>query len=131
MTPPNPSDSTQHILIVEDDFLLLELYETMLFGEGYEVHKAGDGDEGLKLIQSLTPNLVLLDLAMPSVSGFQVLEALKKDGNPTPVIIISNTDDPAAIQKCRELGAVEYVVKAQTNLEQIKDIVARTLQATT
>lgn len=121
--------ASQQILIVEDDFLLLELYETMLFGEGYEVHKASDGGEGLELIASLKPDLVLLDLAMPSVSGFQVLEQLKKDGSATPVIIISNTDEPAAIRKCRDLGAVEYVVKAQTNLEQIKDIVARTLKA--
>ena len=122
--------SVQKILIVEDDFLLLELYETMLSGEGYEVHKASDGGEGLQQIASLKPDLVLLDLAMPSVSGFQVLEQLKKDGNTTPVIIISNTDDSEAIRKCQELGAIEYIVKAQTNLEQIKDIVARTLKTT-
>jgi CheY-like chemotaxis protein len=120
----------QKILIVEDDFLLLELYETMLFGEGYEVHKASDGDEGLKQITKLRPDLVLLDLSMPSVSGFQVLEKLKQADDATPVIIISNTDEPAAIRKCRDLGAIEYIVKAQTNLEQIKDIVARTLKAT-
>ncbi len=127
MTAADPS--SQSILIVEDDDLLLELYETMLFGEGYEVRKARDGGEALELIGSSKPDLVLLDLAMPSVSGFQVLEELKKRGDATPVIIISNTDDPAAVRKCRELGAVEYIVKAQTNLEQIKGIVARTLQA--
>lgn len=120
--------ATTHILLIEDDDLLLELYGIALASGGYEILKANNGLTGLDLIKSQRPDLVLLDLAMPSFSGFQVLEELKQRKNRTPIIIISNNDDPRAIRKCRDLGAVEYIVKAQTNLEQIKDIVKRTLK---
>lgn len=113
------------ILLVEDDFLLLEMYAITLSGEGYDVYKASDGRQGLDLIKQEKPDLVLLDLSMPSVSGFQVLADLNDAGDPTPVIVISNTDERAAIDKCKELGVKEYVVKAKTNLDQIKGIVKR------
>lgn len=116
------------ILLVEDDFLLLEMYAITLSGEGYDVYKAADGGQGLELIKQEKPDLVLLDLSMPSVSGFQVLADLKEAGNTTPVIVISNTDERAAIDKCKELGVKEYVVKAKTNLDQIKQIVKRHLR---
>ncbi|MDP9212294.1 MAG: response regulator [bacterium] len=116
------------ILLIEDDFLLLEMYAITLTGEGYEVFKANDGQQGLDLIQQEQPDLVLLDLSMPSVSGYQVLADLQKSGNRTPVIVISNTDERTAIEKCKQLGAKEYVVKARTNLDQIKEIVARHLR---
>ncbi len=115
------------ILLVEDDFLLLEMYAITLSGEGYAVFKASDGQEGLDLIKQERPDLVLLDLSMPSVSGFQVLADLHEHGDRTPVIVISNTDEASAIERCRELGAKEYIVKAKTNLDQIRDIVAKQL----
>ena len=111
------------ILVIEDDFLLLEMYAITLTGEGYTVFKASDGAAGLELIAKEKPDVILLDLNMPSVSGFQVLSDLKDEGNQTPVIVISNTDEQQAIDKCKELGAKEYVVKAKTNLDQIKEIV--------
>lgn len=115
------------ILVIEDDFLLLEMYAITLTNDGYVVFKASDGANGLDLIKQEKPDLVLLDLNMPSVSGFQVLSDLKEQGSQTPVIVISNTDEEQAIQKCKELGAKEYIVKAQTNLDQIKDIVQKYL----
>lgn len=111
------------VLVVEDDFLLLEMYSMMLNGQGLTVFKASDGKKGLELIKQEKPDLILLDLNMPSVSGFQVLADLKEQDNRTPVIVISNTDETQAITRCRELGAKEYIVKAQTNLDQIKEIV--------
>lgn len=111
------------ILVIEDDFLLLEMYAITLSNEGYTVFKASDGSTGQELVKKEKPDLVLLDLNMPSVSGFQVLADLKEEGNTTPVIVISNTDEQQAIDKCKELGAKEYIVKAHTNLDQIKDIV--------
>lgn len=113
------------IALIEDDFLLLEMYEATLSGEGYEIKKASDGKQALALIKQEQPDLILLDLSMPSISGFEILERLKKDGSRIPVIVISNSDEDEAIQKCRELGVQEYVVKAKTNLEQIKHIVGR------
>ncbi|MSU75881.1 response regulator [Patescibacteria group bacterium] len=113
------------IALIEDDALLLEMYEATLSGEGYEIKKASDGKKALALITSEQPDLILLDLSMPSISGFEILEELRKQKSTIPVIVISNTDEEAAIRKCEELGVKEYVVKAQTNLDQIKQIVAR------
>lgn len=117
------------VLVVEDDFLLLEMYAITLSGQGYDVSRASDGHQGLDLIKTEKPDLVLLDLNMPSISGFQVLADLQEEGNTVPVIVISNTDEQQAIQKCKELGAKEYVVKAHTNLDQIKDIVSKYVTA--
>ena len=120
--------ASKKILLVEDDFLLLEMYAITLSGEGYEVYKASDGRQGLDLVKQEQPDLVLLDLSMPSISGFQVLADLKEAGDTTPVIVISNTDERAAIDKCKELGVKEYIVKAKTNLDQIKAIVKAQLR---
>lgn len=120
--------AAKKILLIEDDFLLLEMYSIALSGDGHTVFKASDGGQGLELIDKEKPDLILLDLSMPSVSGFQVLADLKESGNKTPVIVVSNTDEEQAIQKCRDLGAKEYVVKSQTNLDQIKEIVRQYLK---
>lgn len=117
--------TAKKILVIEDDFLLLEMYAITLSSDGYTVLKASNGREGLDLIAGKRPDLVLLDLNMPSISGFQVLTDLKEEDNRTPVIVISNTDEQQAINKCKELGAKEYIIKAKTNLEQIKDIVKK------
>ncbi len=116
---------SKKILVVEDDFLLQEMYALALGADGYTVFKASDGGAGLELIAQEKPDLILLDLNMPSISGFQVLSTLQEQGNAVPVIVISNSDEAQAISKSKELGASEYVVKAQTNLDQIKDIVKK------
>ena len=89
--------------------------------------KASDGGAGLELIAQEKPDLIMLDLNMPSISGFQVLSTLQEQGNKVPVIVISNSDEEQAIAKSKELGAQEYIVKSQTNLDQIKDIVKKFL----
>lgn len=117
--------NAKKILVVEDDFLLQEMYALALGAEGYTVFKASDGGVGLKLIEDEKPDLILLDLNMPSISGFQVLSTLQEKGNQIPVVVISNSDEAQAITKSTELGAREYVVKSQTNLDQIKEIVKK------
>lgn len=116
---------SKKILVVEDDFLLQEMYALALGADGYTVFKASDGGAGLELIEQEKPDLILLDLNMPSISGFQVLATLQEKNNNIPVVVISNSDEAQAITKSKELGAREYVVKAQTNLDQIKDIVKK------
>lgn len=114
-----------NVLVVEDDFLLLEMYATLLAGEGYTVERASDGEAGLEAISRGNIDLVLLDLNMPSISGFDVLEHLQQQGGAPPIVVISNTDEASAIKRCKDLGAAEYVVKAQTSLEEIKQLVKR------
>jgi DNA-binding response OmpR family regulator len=102
------------ILIVEDDKFLRELISRKLQKEGYEIVQAADGEEGEKKIKETKPDLILLDLILPGIDGFEVLSRIKQD--PTvasiPVVILSNLGQKEEIEKGLKLGAVDYLVKA-------------------
>ncbi len=104
----------QKILIVEDDKFLRELITRKLTSEKYEVVEAIDGEEGLKKIQEEKPDLVLLDLILPGIDGFEVLSKVKEDPalSSIPVIILSNLGQREEVEKGLKLGAVDYLVKA-------------------
>ena len=114
------------ILIIEDEEELLSLLEKRLGQEGYEVATAKDGKEGLTKIKEIKPNLVLLDVVMPVMDGFEVMEAMNKDEEmkKIPFIIISNSGQPVEIDRALKLGAKDYLVKVkftpQDVLEKIK-----------
>jgi len=111
------------ILIVEDDKFLRELIARKLTQENFEVIEAIDGEEGLKRIRDDKPDLILLDLILPGVDGFEVLSKLKED--PTlasiPVIILSNLGQREDIEKGLKLGAIDYLVKAHFTPNEIVD----------
>jgi len=102
------------ILLVEDDEFLAELYATKLNLEGFEVHLASDGEKGLKLLKEKKPDLVLLDIIMPKMDGFEVLKMIKADKTikDTPVILLTNLSQKDEVKKGLELGAVDYLIKA-------------------
>ncbi len=104
----------QKILIVEDDKFLRELITRKLTSEKYEIVEAIDGEEGLKKIQKEKPDLVLLDLILPGIDGFEVLSKVKEDPalSSIPVIILSNLGQREEVEKGLKLGAVDYLVKA-------------------
>jgi len=104
----------QKILIVEDDKFLRELIARKLIQENFEVIEAIDGEEGLEKAKETKPNLILLDLILPGVDGFEVLTKLKEDPVLTviPVIILSNLGQREDIERGLRLGAVDYLVKA-------------------
>ncbi len=108
--------SKQKILLVEDDGFLASIYSQKLELEGFEVAFATNGEDGLKLAQKDKPALVLLDLLMPKMDGFEVLERLKADPNlkDIPVLILSNLGQREDIERCMKLGAVGYVIKAHS-----------------
>jgi len=116
------------ILIVEDDRFLRELIARKLKNEGYEVAEAVDGEEGLKRIKEERPNLVLLDLILPGIDGFEVLEKAKKDPETAqiPVIILSNLGQREEVERGLKLGATDYLIKAHFTpgeiIEKIKNI---------
>jgi DNA-binding response OmpR family regulator len=116
------------ILIVEDDRFLRELIARKLRNEGYEVIEAVDGEEGLKRIKEEKPDLVLLDLILPGIDGFEVLESAKKDSEiaSIPVIILSNLGQREEIERGLKLGAIDYLIKAHFTpgeiIEKIKNI---------
>lgn len=113
------SDSKKKILMVEDDEFLRSIAVKRLEKEGYEVVISTDGSDAVKLAQGENPSLVLLDLLLPGISGFDILEKLKADA-PTkdiPVIIFSNLGQKEDIEKAQKLGANDFLIKANFTLD--------------
>ena len=102
------------ILIVEDDKFLRELISQKLLKEGYDIVEAIDGEKGIKSIKEDKPDLVLLDLILPGVDGFEVLTQMKEDPavSAIPVIILSNLGQKDDIERGLKIGAVDYLIKA-------------------
>jgi len=117
------------ILIIEDDKFLRELITKKVVQEGYEVVGAMDGEEGLRMTGEEQPNLILLDLILPTMDGFEVLRRLKEQESTKniPVIILSNLGQKEDIDKGMQLGAEDYMIKAHFTpgeiTEKIKSIV--------
>ncbi|MFA5954368.1 MAG: response regulator [Patescibacteria group bacterium] len=117
------------ILIVEDNETLLKALEKKLLSYGYEVLLARDGAEGLTAIQNSKPDVVLLDILMPNVDGFTVLEKLHNDNviPALPIIIVSNSGQPVEIDRAIKLGARDYLVKAEFDPEEVVEKVRKVL----
>ena len=117
------------IVVVEDEPILLKALSIELLGAGFNVLSASNGEAGLDLIKKEKPDFVLLDLVLPKMSGFDVLEAVKKipELKKIPVIILSNLGQDEDRQKGLKLGAVDYYVKSSTDLEQLTQKITRLL----
>ena len=102
------------ILIVEDDPLLSKMYETKFSTEGFGVIRAADGEEGIKSALANHPDIILLDVMMPKVSGIDMLAEIRKDqwGAGVPVVVLSNLSEQQEGDKAHALGVKEYLVKA-------------------
>ncbi len=120
---------TKKVLLVEDEQVLADVLEAKLKKAGYETSVAYDGEDGLGKIRSLKPDLVLLDIVLPKINGYEVLETMKAEGNSTPVIIISNSGQPVEIDRTKALGAVDFLVKTQFDPEELIDKVNNYLQS--
>lgn len=108
--------AVKHILLIEDDPMLTELYQTKLEMEGFQVSLASDGEEGLAQAKKLKPHLILLDIMLPKLNGFEVLKLLKKDKGvgSVPVIVLTNLGGEKADSDKRlalSLGAHDFLVK--------------------
>ncbi len=102
------------ILIVEDDEFLLSMYQTKLSLENFEVITALNGLQGVKVAQKEMPDLILLDLNLPEMNGFEVLENLKNQEQTKniPVLVLTNYSQKEDIDRCFKLGAADYLIKA-------------------
>ena len=107
------------ILIVEDDNFLLEMIVKVCQKDDFDVSISIDGEDALQKIQNETFDLVLLDLILPKLHGLELLEKLKNEGNNTPIIVLSNLYDQESVDKAKELGAKDYIVKAQSTPQEI------------
>jgi len=111
------------IIVIEDDPLLLKALNIELLSNNFEVLSAKDGEAGLQLIRKEKPDLVLLDLLLPKMHGFEVLKSLKSDENTKeiPVMILSNLGQDSDVKKGLDLGANDYYVKASTDLSELSE----------
>lgn len=102
------------LLLIEDDPLLVKMYATKFRSEGFEVITAQDGEEGLKAAVAHTPDIILLDIMMPKLSGTEVLSKLKETESTAkiPVIVFSNLSQEDQAKEVIQMGAKEYLVKA-------------------
>lgn len=119
------------ILLIEDDPFLSSMYSTKFELENFLVYSAEDGEKGLEKAFSEKPDIILLDVLMPKMNGFQVLEKLKanKETQPIPVIMLTNLNQKDDIEKGAALGAVDYLIKAHFMpsevVDKIKKVIAK------
>ncbi len=124
VAPATAGAGKKIVFVVEDDVFLVKAYQTKFAKEGMEVWVASDGKEALTYLEKTPPSVVLLDLMLPQVSGFDILEAIRKSPTwaKTPVLILSNLGQVQDIERGKQLGATDYIVKANVK---INDIVAK------
>ncbi len=118
------------ILFIEDESALQKTLGDALRQEGYEIVSALDGEIGLKLAKTKKPDLILLDLILPKVNGFEVLKELKGDPETKniPVIVLTNLEDMRDVEKSLELGATTYLVKAQYSLKEVIEKIKKAIK---
>lgn len=118
-----PDFKGKKVLIIEDDESVSRVYKIKLEKEGIVSEIAMDGDEGLKKIKDMKPDVVILDLMIPKHDGFWILEQTKKDGGlpHTPVIVLSNLGQESDKQRAELLGATEYLVKTNISIKEVID----------
>ena len=109
------------ILFVEDESALQKTFGDILKQEGYKMISALDGEAGLSLAKTEKPDLILLDLVLPKMHGFDVLKSLKEDAGTKdiPIIVLTNLESTGDVEKALELGATTYLVKADYTLEEV------------
>lgn len=118
------------ILVAEDDKFLSSAYRVKLTKAGFEVQMAFDGNEALTALQNFTPDIILLDLIMPSKDGFTVLAEIKANEawKNIPVIVASNLGQKEDIEKSRQLGAIDFIVKSDLSLEGVIEKINKILE---
>ncbi len=126
------ADAKIKIAVIEDEEVLLDVLENKLKKEGFEVFSARDGQAGLELVRSVRPDIILLDVVMPKMDGFEVLSRLHGDAelSKIPVIIISNSGQPVEIEKALSMGVKDYLIKAEFDPQEVLDKISHQLKAT-
>ncbi|KKQ40557.1 MAG: Response regulator receiver protein [Candidatus Magasanikbacteria bacterium GW2011_GWA2_37_8] len=118
------------ILIVEDDEILLRALYLNFEDLNFTLASATDGEMAVVVTQRVMPDLILLDLLIPKMDGFRVIEVLKSDPKTKniPIIVLSNLGSEADIKRAKISGALDYFVKANTKLEELKEKVTNYLK---
>jgi len=117
------------IFLVEDDAFLLSMYATKFEMEGFKVIMAEDGEKAVRLAQKEIPDIILLDIILPKMNGFEVLTQLKANSATAriPVILLTNLSQKDEIEKGLKLGAVDYLIKAHFMPSEVVDKIKKVL----
>lgn len=117
------------ILLIEDDSFLISMYATKFELENFKVVAAEDGEKGLNLAAKEKPDIILLDILLPKMNGFEVLKELKnnKETNQIPVILLTNLSQKNEIEQGLALGAQDYLIKAHFMPSEVMDKIKKVL----
>ena len=117
------------IMIVEDDLALREIYSIRLTAEGYTIVVAGDGEEALAVAAQEKPDLILSDVMMPKISGFDMLDILRStpELKDTKVVMMTALSSPEQRARGEALGADRYLVKSQVGIEDVVNVIHEVL----
>jgi len=113
------SKISKKILIVEDEKAISKALELKLTYEGFDVKTVFNGIEAVSLLEKEKFDLILLDLVMPKLDGFGVLEVLKSKGNKIPIIVSSNLSQKEDYQRAKDLGAIDFLIKSDTPVAEV------------
>jgi two-component system phosphate regulon response regulator PhoB len=117
------------ILLVEDDLTLASLYQMRMETEGFEVQHCPNGEEALQAARDFKPDLILLDIMMPRMNGFDVLDIIRNtpETKDIKIVILSAMGQPEDQAKAKQLGANDYMVKSQVVIADVMDRLRRHL----
>ncbi|MCX6759190.1 MAG: response regulator [Candidatus Nealsonbacteria bacterium] len=117
------------ILFIEDESVLQKTFREIIVQEGYQMISALDGETGLRVAKEKKPDLILLDLILPKIHGFDVLKKLKEENETRdiPVIVLTNLEGLEDVEKTLKLGATTYLVKTNYSLEEILEKIKKAL----
>src|SRR3989304_394974 len=117
------------ILIIEDDTFLQGLIARKLAGENFKVLTASNGEDGLKSLETTTPDLLLLDLLLPNIDGFEVLARMRTNAKLANlrVMVFSNLAEEKDIKRAKDLGVIDYLVKSNFTLDELANRIKEVL----
>lgn len=125
----NPQDYS--VIVIEDESFLSKILAERLEDEEFKrVDVAGNGEEGLQKIKAHPPDIILLDMILPKLNGFEVLEQLNADETlkKIPVLVLSNLGQDSDIEQAKQLGAVDYIVKSNFSMQKVIESIYAALE---
>ena len=116
------------VLIIDDDPFIADMYVLKFRDEHFDVIAAHDGKDGLKKIKEFNPDVIVLDIVMPDMDGFEVLEVLRKENGPAhKILLLSNLGQKEDVERGMALGASDYAVKAHFTPSEVVERVRKLL----
>lgn len=123
------ADKKINVGLVEDDQMLSDMYKLKFQKAGFDIVSAADGAAGLEMVKKEKPDILLLDIIMPKLDGFQVLTEIRKTDSKLPVVLLTNLGQEEDVVKGRNLGATDYFVKSNFTpdaiVEKVRSILAK------